>query len=61
MSEVLEGDEWKRQREPQQRIRRLTRAELQTAINRDYAEGRLELEDWRALTEELSEPKVTKQ
>ena len=51
---MLEGDEWKYDKPPVAMPR--TRAEQQMAVNNMFVTGFLSLTEWRAATDELSEP-----
>ena len=52
MSKVYEGEEWKRVVTPSPRR---TRAQEQRRIDTEYCNGRMELDEWKRRTDELSE------
>lgn len=58
MPQVFEDDEWKHIAAPQPTITRMSRAQMQTTIDADYAHGRISLEEWRQITDTLSEPSM---
>lgn len=58
MSKVYQDDEWKwAEEEPVKRtgIPSPTRAEMQARVDTYYGQGRIELEEWRRRTNELSD------
>lgn len=55
MSKVFEGDEWKYVKQPETALS-FTREETQRRIDNAYATGQCSLEDWRRVTNSLSEP-----
>lgn len=53
---MLEGEEWKHKAEPRPSMPRRTRAEEQARVDTEYCNGRMTLDDWRARSDELSDP-----
>jgi hypothetical protein len=56
MGKTYEGEEWKHAKEEPPVVVMLTRSELQSRVDSDYATGRITLEKWRQKTDKLSEP-----
>lgn len=56
--DVIEGDEWKLAEPDGEPAECTYRAETQAILNRQYATGTIDLEEWRRRTDELSQPRT---